>query len=167
MRPNTNSHWVTLILSLLMSFHGMSGQTSETQPNSVHYRVSLPHISLKTECGERIDSIHVVMDCGRFVAINRIPDDWGAEVVSPVSEKTKLTMMAGHGSTALTRSEDLDGFATVLVFEEAQSCFDISVSVKASSYKGCGYRERTVRLSRNKLVLKRESPGQQPSNLFR
>jgi hypothetical protein len=62
----------------------------------------------------------MVMHCGHFAAINRIPDDWSVEVVSPVSEKTELTMTAGHGSTALRHSEDVDGFATVLAFEEPQ-----------------------------------------------
>lgn len=154
---------VILIFVLFIASHGMRAQNAAAKTNIVHYSVSLPHASLKTDCGERIDSINVVMHCGRFAAINRIPDDWSVEVVSPVSEKTELTMTAGHGSTALWHSEDLDRFATVLVFEEPQSCFDISASIKASCYEGGGFRERTVRFSRNQLVLKRKLPGQQPS----
>jgi hypothetical protein len=72
-------------------------------------------------------------------------------------------MAAGHGSTALWRSEDLDGFVTVLVFEEPQSCFDISASVKTSCYDGDAFRERTLRFSRSRLGLKRELPKQKPS----
>jgi hypothetical protein len=154
---------VKLIFVLFMASHGMRAQTVAAKTNIVHYGVSLPHVSLKTDCGERIDSINVVMHCGRFAAINRIPDDWSVEVVSPVSEKTELTMTAGHGSTALWHSEDLDGFATVLVFEEPQSCFDISASIKVSCYEGGGYRGRTVRFSQNQLALKRKPPRQQPS----
>jgi hypothetical protein len=157
-------HTVISIFVLLVVSNSMSAQAAASKTNIVYYSVSLPHVSLKTDCGERIDSINVVMHCGRFAAINRIPDDWSVEVVSPVSEKTELTMTAGHGSTALWRSEDLNGFATVLVFEEPQSCLDINASIKTSCYEGCGYRERTVRFSRNKLVLKREQRGQQPSS---
>jgi len=158
---------VISILVLFVASHGMRAQTAAAKTNIVHYSVSLPHVSLKTDCGERIDSINVVVHCGRFATINRIPDDWSVEVVPPVSEETKLTMTAGHGGTALRHSEDLDGFATVLVFEEAQSCFDISASIKASCYEGGGYRERTVRFSRNQLVLKRKLSGQQASTASR
>jgi hypothetical protein len=154
---------VILIFLLLTSSHGMKAQSAAAKTTIVRYSVSFPHVRLKTDCGERIDSINVVVQCGRFAAINRIPDDWSAEVVSPVSEETKLTMTAGHGSTALSQQEELDGFATVLVLEEAQSCFNISASIKASCYEGGGYRERTLRFSRKQLVLKRKLPGQQPS----
>src|SRR2546426_12205167 len=76
-----------------------------------YYRlVSFPTIALKPAPLERIESVEMLMHCGRFVAINHLPNDWSAQVVSPASEETKLRMEAGHGSSSLCHSSDLDGF---------------------------------------------------------
>jgi hypothetical protein len=126
------------------------------QENVVRYKVSFPHVSLKSNRGERIYAVNVVMHCGRFTAINRIPNDWSATVVSPVSEETTLRMEAGHGTSALWHSEDLDGFVTVLFAEEPQSCFDIKASMKVAYYDGNNLHERDISFQQNRLVLKRE-----------
>jgi hypothetical protein len=89
--------------------------------------ISFPSIGMKKHAGERIDSLEVVVKCGRFVAINRIPNDWSAEVVSPSSEVTTLRMSAGHGSSALWSSKDLDRVVTVMNCDDA--CFDITAKV--------------------------------------
>src|SRR5262249_25502203 len=98
-----------------------------------YYRiVSFPTVPLKTEPLERIESVEVVMHCGRFVAINHIPNDWSAEIVGPVSEETKLRMKAGHGSSSLSCCNELNGFVTLLICEP--SCFDISASLSVFGY---------------------------------
>ena len=99
---------------------------------------------------ERIDSVELVMHCGRFVALNHLPNDWSAQVISPVSEETKLRLEAGHGSSSLCRSSDLDGFITVLVCEP--SCFDITASLSVFSYHS-ELHERTVSLRQSDLVM--------------
>ena len=116
-----------------------------------YYRlVSFPTVALKSEPLERIESVDVVMQCGRFVAINQIPNDWSAQVVSPVSEETKLRMEAGHGSSSLCHSSDFDGFITVLVCEP--SCFDITASLSVFSYDS-ELHERKVLLKQSELVM--------------
>ena len=116
-----------------------------------YYRVvSFPPITLRADPLERIEAVEVVMHCGRFAAINHIPSDWSAQVVSPVSEETKLRMDAGHGSSSLFRSRDLDGFITVLVCEP--SCFDISASISIFSYD-TELHERKVSLKQSDLVM--------------
>jgi len=112
--------------------------------------VSLPTVALKADPPERIESVEVVMHCGRFAAINHIPNDWSADVVSPVSEETKLRMEAGHGSSSLWHSRDLDGFITVLVCEPA--CFDIGASVSVFSHDS-ELHERKVSLKQSDLIF--------------
>lgn len=108
------------------------------------YRVFFPAIKLATADGERIESIEVKMSCGRFRAIGTIPDDWSAEVISPVSEQTTLKASAGHGASTLWRMHELDGAITISV--EDVSCFDISAIV--------GTTATEHRYTRSDLVLK-------------
>jgi len=112
--------------------------------------ISFPTIALKPDPLERIESVEMVMHCGRFVAINDVPSDWSAEVVSPVSEETKLRMEAGHGSSSLCHSSDLDGFITVLVCEPSR--FDISASVSVFSYDS-ELHERKILLKQSDLIM--------------
>ena len=95
------------------------------------------------------------MDCGRFVAINSIPDDWSATLMGPISEKTQLNMEAGHGTSALWSSQDLDGFLTILVVDS--SCFDIKASVVAANYYEGKEHKRKNAFKQNELILKEEA----------
>jgi hypothetical protein len=112
--------------------------------------VSLPKILLKSDPLERIESVDVTMHCGRFVAINHIPDDWSVQISSPVSEETTLRMETGHGSSSLDRSSTLDGFVTVLVSEPA--CFEIDATLSVFSYD-TELHERKVVLKQTDLLL--------------
>lgn len=141
-----------LSLSLLFLF----AQTAPERTKPVRYAVSLPHIDLKTDLGERIESIAVVMHCGRFVAINSIPDDWSVEVVSPVSEKTTLKMEAGHGSSEIWHSEDLDKFLTISSLGD--SCFDVAATVNTSFYEGSKHDDRRISIKQKELILARDRP---------
>jgi hypothetical protein len=96
------------------------------------------------------------MQCGRFVAINSIPDDWSATMVGPVSEKTHLEMEAGHGASALWHSEDLAGFLTILVLAD-DTCFDISASLVAANYYDGKEHQRKVSFKRQQLILTKDS----------
>ena len=120
-----------------------------------HYyqTISLPKVSLKTDQGERIESVNVVMHCGSFSALNFIPNDWSVEVVSPVSEETSLSMSAGHGSSTLWSTEDLAEFVTILVCEP--NCFDVTASVTASYYNGNNKQERKISFSQKELIINR------------
>jgi hypothetical protein len=91
------------------------------------YRVFFPAIKLASTDGERIDSLEIVVSCGRFHAISAIPSDWSAQVVSPVSAQTKLLASAGHGASTLWNMHGMDGGITVVV--EDASCFDIAATV--------------------------------------
>jgi hypothetical protein len=117
------------------------------------YEVSFPDVRLRTAKEERIESVKVVMRCGRFVAVNSIPDDWSAEVVSPVSEVTTLKMEAGHGTSELWHSSALNGFITVWMAE--RSCFYISASLLVGYYEVPTEHERRLSFKRRDLILKR------------
>src|ERR1035437_9323867 len=101
----------TIILLLATALTGCVHAPVSHEADDHYYRViSFPSVALKADPLERIESVEVVMHCGRFMAINHIPDDWSVKLVSPVSEETKLRMEAGHGSSSLCHSSDLDGF---------------------------------------------------------
>jgi len=133
---------------LLMSFFA---KAAPAQTKLVRYQVSLPHIGLKTDLGERIESVAVVIHCGRFVAITSIPDDWSVDIVSPVSEKTTLKMEAGHGSSEIWHSEDLSKFLTISSLGD--SCFDIAATVKTNFYEGSKRRDRKIPINQKELIL--------------
>jgi len=108
--------------------------------------VSFPHVALAE--GERIESVEVVMGCGRFRAINRIPNDWSAEVVGPSSEISTFKAYAGHGSTELWSSRDLDNFISIMDCEP--SCFTIKATMVVSTADA----ERTISFTQSELILK-------------
>lgn len=112
--------------------------------------VSVPKVSLKADPLERIESVEVVMNCGRFVSLNKIPNDWSAQVISPVSGRTILRMEAGHGISELCSSSELNGFVTVLICEP--SCFDITVSLSISSYDN-ELHERKLSFTNGDLLM--------------
>jgi hypothetical protein len=140
---------VLIILAVLVA--GCAHLSTGNEGHHYYRAVSFPKVDLKTDNGERIDSVEVIMHCGRFTAINRIPNDWSAQVVSPVSEETTLTMEAGHGTADLWHSENLNDFITVLVCEP--SCFDITASLRASYYDG-EMHERTISFKQTELIMK-------------
>jgi hypothetical protein len=147
---------LALVVGGIVAGQGLMSAPKEAVDH--YYRVvSFPKVALKSEPLERIESLEMEMHCGRFVAINRIPNDWSADVVSPVSEVTKLRMEAGHGSSELCSSSDLDGFVTVLVCEP--SCFRITASVMVSSYDQ-KLHERKVTFKQSDLVMV-PAPNQQ------
>ncbi|MCA1836903.1 MAG: hypothetical protein LC721_11490, partial [Actinobacteria bacterium] len=89
-----------VLVSTLFLLTGCATQ-HERLTTGHRYRVFFPVISLAKADGERIESIQITMACGRFRAVGVIPDDWSAEVVSPMSEQTTLKASDGHGSSTL------------------------------------------------------------------
>jgi hypothetical protein len=136
------------ILPLVAAVASLSGCAHIDAPARDHYfrTVSFPHVSLAE--GERIESVEIVMGCGRFRAINRIPNDWSAEVVGPSSEISTFKAYAGHGSTELWSSRDLDNFITIMDCEP--SCFTIKATMVVSTANA----ERTISFTQSDLILK-------------
>jgi len=110
-----------------------------------YYRtVSFPRVALAE--GERIESVEVVISCARFSAIHHIPNDWSAEVVSPVSEVSTLKAEAGHGSSSLWSSRELAKFITILVCDP--SCF----SIKGTATVFTADSERTISFTQSDFL---------------
>ena len=133
----------TFVFSILFFAVGCATQ-HDTAMTGHRYRVFFPEIRLAKAEGERIESVEIKMSCGRFRAISSIPDDWSAEVVSPMSEQTTLKASAGHGASTLWSMRELDGAVTVSI--EDLSCFDISATV--------GTTATEHRYTRSDLILK-------------
>jgi len=115
-----------------------------------HYcrSLSFPHIRLGD--GERIESIEIKLACGRFVAIDRIPNDWSLDMAGPSSEISTLKLSANHGSSMLWHSEDLNGI--IVIQRGSGDCFDITATFQVS----VGNNERTVLFSRREISMRRE-----------
>jgi len=137
---------LTILIAIALT--SLCGCAYTNAPGADHYyrTVSFPRVALSE--GERIDSVEVVISCARFTAINHIPNDWSAEVVSPVSEVSTFKASAGHGSTSLWSSRDLDDFITILVC--GPSCFTIKATMTASTAE----KERTLSFTQSDLVMK-------------
>jgi hypothetical protein len=137
-----------LTLLIFVAFASVCGCAQTSRPVADHYyrTVSFPRVALSD--GERIESVEVIISCARFTAVNRIPNDWSAEVVSPVSEVSTLKATAGHGSTSLWSSRDLDEFITIMVCEP--SCF----TIKATMVAFVGEQERTISFTQSELVMR-------------
>ena len=69
-------------------------------------------------------------------------------------------MDAGHGTSSLWHSEDLNGFLTILA---DHSCFDISGSLVTASFYDGKDHERQISFKRGELTLKKVS-RQRPSS---
>lgn len=110
--------------------------------------VSFPVVALSQE--ERIESVEVVITCARFTAINHIPNDWSAEVVSSISEVSTFRASAGHGMSALENIRALDDFITIYVNEGVESCFSIKAKLSVFSAD----KERTISFSQAELLMK-------------
>ncbi|MGA9451309.1 MAG: hypothetical protein WBW41_08195 [Verrucomicrobiia bacterium] len=123
------------VFSILLLVSGIGCATHRGALMTDHrYRVFFPAVKLATADGERIESIEIKMSCGRFRTIGVIPDDWSAEVVSPMSERTIFKASAGHGSSALWSMRELNGTITLSV--EDASCFDIAATVSRDFMDG-------------------------------
>ncbi len=136
-----------LSLSLLVCMPGCAVHRGELITGD-RYRLFFPPLLIATVNGERVESVEVAMSCGRFRALAVIPDDWSVEVVSPMSERTKLRAGCGHGSSALWSLRDLDGAITITI--EDASCFDISATVVTSVLE----HDRRHQFTRSDLILK-------------
>ncbi len=140
-------------LLLVVLAAGCSHAPIRTKGGDHHcYVVSFPSIRLKADPLERIEAVDVEMHCGRFLALNHIPDDWSAEVKGPWSEVTNLRMEAGHGSSSLCRSGDLDHFITICDCEP--SYFKITATLSVFSYDG-ELHERKIHFTKADLVMAR------------
>ena len=127
--------------------------TNTSKIRDFYRTISFPAVALSE--GERIESVEVVITCARFTAINRIPNDWSAEVVSPVAEVSTFRASAGHGMSAIESSCYLDDFITIYVNDGAEPCF----SIKATMIAFVPEKERTILFSQAELVMK-PSPNQ-------
>jgi len=135
-----------LLLLAASAMTGCAPLTSVSPPDHCCRTVLFPRIPLAE--GERIESVEVVLTCGRFSAINRIPNDWSVEAIGPSSEVSTLKASSNHGSSALWRSADLDKFITIM--DCSDDCFDIRAKIGVF----LSDQERTVSFSRPEISLK-------------
>jgi hypothetical protein len=138
----------TLLLALLCGA-GCADRSPREAPSQYFRVVSLPEVPLNSKQLERLESVEVVMQGGRFMSINRLPDDWSGEVL-PGSSPATLRLQAGRHGSALRRASDLGGFATVLVY--APATFQIAASLTVCGPDG-ELSKRTIPLKQPELIL--------------
>lgn len=89
----------------------MAGSAIAGEP-SRRYEVRFPPQFVKPAAGLAIDHLRIVMTCGEFLAIERIPSDWNVGVSRPISAQAGFDASAGHGASAL---DDLSAFDGAIV----------------------------------------------------
>jgi len=136
------------IAAATIAILSVSIPANASDSQSERQRLFWPDIVLATNNGERIQAIEVRMSCGRFRGIGNIPNDWSVEVVSPSSEKARLSASSGHGSTAIWSIKELDGSIQFTVSEP--TCFDISAMVTIQTSDA----NRMVTFKRSELRIK-------------
>ena len=137
--------WVLTVLCFLTLF-GCRPREIPEPPDHFLRALSLPPIPLAEN--ERIPGLQIDIVCGRFRAVNRIPYDWSLEIEGPVSERSTLKAVANHGSSFLSDSSNLQGFATILVC--SASAFDVTATVFTETIGG-GEKKKAFRKDHLKL----------------
>jgi hypothetical protein len=139
-----------LTIVCFMCLVGCKSMGPNEQPDHFLRIVSFPVISLAD--GERVSAVQINMTCGRFQAINKIPNDWSLEIEGPVSERSTLKAVANHGSSWLSEGADLkclQHFATIMVCDN--SYFDISATV----FTNMGDEEGKKKFRKDQLKLEK------------
>ena len=144
-------HFRLLSLILLAIFVGAGcSDLSRQDPPAQFFRIlSLPDVPLKSRQQERVEAVEVVMRGGRFMTINRLPEDWSGEVL-PGAEPATLRLQCSRHSNGLRRSSDLEGFATVLV--NAPASFNIAARLTVCGPDG-EQSKRTITIGRPELLV--------------
>ena len=117
----------TIMIFMCLVFVVSIDAVAADKGNQKRYRIYWPNLALASNEGERIESVDILMSCGRFRGIANIPNDWSVEIASPSSEQTKFHAYAGHGASRIWSLRELDG--SVLISVAESSCFDISAVV--------------------------------------
>jgi hypothetical protein len=128
---------------------GCADLTRQDPPAQFYRIVSLPDVPLKSRQQERVEAVEVVMRGGRFMSVNRLPEDWSGEVL-PGSDPATLRLESGRHSTGLRRASDLEGFTTVVV--NAPGSFDIAARVTVCGPDG-EQSKRTITIRRPDLLV--------------
>lgn len=105
---------------------------------SHRHEIRFPPQFVTPPAGLAIDHVRIVVSCGEFVAIERIPPDWNVGISRPISAQAGFDASAGHGASAL---QDLSAFDGAIVIGRADpDCLRI-VKATASSMQGEWQRE--------------------------
>lgn len=124
--------------AFILGFAVFSG-TATAGESMRRYEIRFPQHFMKPPVSLAIDHVRIVISCGEFVAIERIPSDWNVGVSRPISAQVGFDASAGHGAGAL---DDLSAFegAIVVGSHDGTTCLRV-VRAIASSMQGEWERE--------------------------
>ncbi len=122
--------------------------------------VSFPHVNLAEF--EYIESIKLIIGCGRIESVQRLLDDWDLKIQWDNPQMLILTMFAGHFPSGLPNIDELADF--IIVRESAgANCYN-AVGKKGMNITATLYTdkagavvgaERKYEFSQSELILKR------------
>ena len=102
------------------------------------HEIRFPPQFVKPPAGLAIDHVRIVIACGEFVAIERIPPDWNVGISRPISAQAGFDASAGHGASALADLSAFDG--AIVVGRSDATCLRIQKAT-VSSMQGEWERE--------------------------
>lgn len=116
----------------MLSFAALAADSAK------RYEVRFPSEFARSSEGLAIDHVSIVIACGEFVAIERVPSDWNIGISRPISAQSGFDASAGHGASALRDLSPFDG--TIVVGRADPECLGVSRAT-ASSAQGEWQRE--------------------------
>lgn len=128
---------VRAAFALALWLAAMPGVATAGDPSRRH-EIRFPPQFVKPPAGLAIDHVRIVISCGEFVAIERIPADWNVGVSRPISARAGFDASAGHGASALDDLSAFDG--AIVVGRSDAGCLRIEKAT-VSSMRGEWERE--------------------------
>lgn len=119
-----------LLLSVALSAPTVSVPAHGAESGK-RYEIRFPADLVRPSEGLAIDRLRIVVACGEFVAIERVPPDWNVGISRPISAQAGFDASAGHGISAL---RDLSAFDGRIVIGRADpECLGVSSATAASA----------------------------------
>lgn len=128
---------VRAAFALALCLAAMPGVATAGDPSRRH-EIRFPPQFVTPPAGLAIDHVRIVISCGEFVAIERIPSDWNVGISRPISAQAGFDASAGHGASALDDLSAFDG--AIVVSRSDPSCLRIQKAT-VSSMQGEWERE--------------------------
>ncbi len=144
--------FVSAVLALLVVHAASNAAAAQKEQRRV-----LSFRTLHLQPGERIVGIDITLTAARFGAISPIPNDWSVCVEGPIGQCT-LKATCQHGSSALSRIQNLDSAITLLISDP--SSFTISATVHTSTDFTHSIERK---LTRSEIILQTSNHAMQPT----
>lgn len=133
----------------------ITGSRTAPRPAPGQFTLSLPSVPLLP--GEYLQQVEVEVRHGRVVSVNRLLDDWDAQVTWDNPELVTVSCQARHFSAGLADTKALTEFLTVE--SSGNLPMAITATVHTSSCDPAERPDRVLTVGESELALRPVSSG--------